>query len=69
MLINKNGITWKENRVKVVFFIAINEQFDGEMAKMYRYFYKILKDPRKIDELAYSQTAEDFIEKIQDMYK
>ena len=69
VLINKNGITWKENRVKVVFFIAINEQFDGEMAKMYRYFYKMLKDPRKIDELAYSQTAEDFIEKIQDMYK
>lgn len=69
VLINKNGITWKENKVKVVFFIAINEQFDGEMAKMYRYFYKILKDPRKIEKLAYSQTAKDFIKKIQNIYR
>lgn len=61
VLVNQNGIIWDKTEVKVVFFIALNKEIDSSMDDIYSYFYDMISDQKRIEELGK-------LEKIIDIY-
>lgn len=51
------------------FFIALNQPIDGDLEKMYRYFYKIIQDPRKLKKLYHTQNATEFLHVLKQLYQ
>lgn len=69
VLVAPQGIKWGKHCVKIAFFIALNQPIDGDLEKMYRYFYKIIQDPRKLKKLYHTQNATEFLHVLKQLYQ
>jgi len=56
ILINENGIAWGNEKVKVVFFVALNKAVSARIDDIYSYFYDLISDDRRVEKLAKLQT-------------
>ncbi|KRL76245.1 BglG family transcription antiterminator [Ligilactobacillus equi] len=64
VFINKKSIKWGENRVHIAFYMALNDQVEVEIDKLYKYFYSLIRNDKKISELVNSKDPDDFMEKL-----
>lgn len=64
IFINRKSIKWGKNRVHIAFYMALNDQVEAEIDKLYKYFYSLIKDDKKISELVNSINPDDFMEKL-----
>ncbi|WP_027826323.1 BglG family transcription antiterminator [Ligilactobacillus saerimneri] len=64
ILLNRSGMQWGKNHIKAVFFIAVNEQLDSELDRLYQHFYLLVRDNQAIERIAQAHSAEEVLKII-----
>lgn len=49
--INKDGINWNGENVKIIFFFALNQQIKGDINQIYSYFNDLVSDNNTLNKL------------------
>ncbi len=60
--IDNKGILWQGKNIKVVFFLALNQEVKENIEKIYEYFDDILENEHLINQIATSNSVEEVIE-------
>lgn len=64
--IDNKGILWQGKNIKVVFFLALNQEVKGNIEKIYEYFDDILENKHLINQIATSNSVEEVIELLKE---
>ena len=64
--IDNKGILWQGKNIKVVFFVALNQEVKGNIEKIYEYFDDILENKHLINQIATSNSVEEVIELLKE---
>lgn len=61
VMINKKGIVWQGELVKIVFFMGLNETTTVQIRKIYHYLNEIIESNKLIRQLESSKTKEEIL--------
>lgn len=64
--IDNKGILWQGKNIKVVFFLALNQEVKENIEKIYEYFDDILENKHLINQIATSNSVEEVIELLKE---
>ena len=60
ILTSRAGIQWDQEVVHAVFFVALNQTVEARLDDIYSYFYELIQDPKRINDLVVA-TDEDAV--------
>ncbi|WP_414091651.1 PTS sugar transporter subunit IIA [Lactobacillus acetotolerans] len=61
MYIDKKKIEWQDKMVKIVFFLALNQEIKPHIEEIYSYFDNILEDKKLLKRISESNSVEKVI--------
>lgn len=69
--VNPAGITWGDDRIKVVFFIGFSDQDLKTLSldEVYKYFDRLLASKKTMSEIVAAKSSEQIIEVIHQFYQ
>lgn len=63
--VNQDGIEWDKEKVRIVFFFAINEQAKNRITEIYDFFNELISDDRQLSALIKASDAEEVVNLLQ----
>lgn len=65
LLVSKQGIIWGNNqKVNVVFFIALNKEVENKIDEIYSHFYELIQNEAEIKKLSLLTTADEVYQRL-----
>jgi len=59
LYINPKGITWDQEKVKLIFFLAMNESIKSDIQQIYQHFNEILENNKRLKKIIHLENKDE----------